>query len=89
VFSNGQWAVNYNGNGQWDGPSVDRATALGQAGDVPVVGDWNGSGLAKVGVFRCGVWVLDYNGNWQWDGPTIDKTFSLGQCGDTPVPGPW
>ena len=36
----------------------------GITGDVPVVGDWNGDGTSKVGVFRNGFfWVLDANGN--------------------------
>ena len=39
--------------------------------DVPVVGDWNGDGKTKVGVFRLGFfWVLDTNG---------DKVFTAGE----------
>jgi hypothetical protein len=30
-----------------------------QAGDLPVVGDWNGDGVDGVGVFRRGVWYLN------------------------------
>jgi hypothetical protein len=35
---------------------------LGQAGDLPVIGDWDGSGSAKIGVYRQGLWILDYIG---------------------------
>jgi hypothetical protein len=101
VFRNGLWVLDYNGNGQWDGPgaptnpSVDVAATLGQAGDVPVVGDWNGSRWSKIGVFRSGLWVIDYNGNFQWDGPgaptnpAVDVAATLGQSGDAPVVGDW
>jgi hypothetical protein len=89
VFRNGLWVLDYNGNGQWDGTSVDVAAFLGQAGDVPVVGDWNGSGSSKIGVFRNGLWVLDYNGNFQWDGTIIDRAIALGQAGDVPMAAKW
>jgi hypothetical protein len=62
---------------------------LGQAGDIPVIGDWNGDGKKKIGVFRNGLWVIDYNGNFGWDGTSIDKAASLGQAGDIPVIGKW
>jgi hypothetical protein len=56
------------------------------------VGDWNGSGTKKIGVFRSssgGFWVLDYNGNFQWDGTSIDRAYNFGLSGDTPVVGKW
>lgn len=86
--------LDYNGNGVWDSPSVDRAFALGQQYDIPVVGNWNGVGNTdKAGVFRNGLWVLDYNGNGVWEGPYqqggLDSAFALGQAGDVPVVGDW
>ena len=39
----------------------------GQTGDVPVVGDWNGDGRTKVGIYRNGFWILDTNGNGVFD----------------------
>jgi PKD repeat protein len=88
-FRNGFWLLDYNGNYQWDGPSVDRTAWLGQALDNTTIGDWGGTGNGKIGVFRNGLWVIDYNGNYSWDGTSIDKAASLGQAGDIPVVGNW
>ena len=41
--------------------------AFGETGDSPVVGDWDGSGTTKIGVYRSGSFLLDYNGNGRWD----------------------
>src|SRR6266545_887262 len=87
VFRDGLWILDYNGNGQWDGPDIDRAFGLGQPGDRPVVGDWNGDHRTKAGVFRNGFWLLDYNGNCAWD--VNDRVFGFGMAGDTPVVGDW
>lgn len=93
VYHNGFWLLDYNGNGVWDGVGVDRFIALGGngAGEVPVVGDWNGSGTTKVGVYYKGFWLLDYNGNGQWDGTSGgDRFIALGGgAGETPVTGDW
>jgi len=90
------WILDANGNGTFDGtgPGQDYAFAYGGIpGDVPVVGDWNGSGTSKVGVFRFGYfWVLDANGNHQFDGtgPGQDLAFPFGGIpGDKPVVGKW
>ena len=46
VFRNSHdWYLDSNGNGTWDGNVTDRQYALGKAGDMPVVGDWNGDGI--------------------------------------------
>jgi len=90
------WILDANGNDQFDGtgPFQDYAFAYGGTmGDVPVVGDWNGSGTSKVGVFRFGYfWVLDANGNRAFDGtgPGQDLAFPFGGiAGDKPVVGKW
>jgi hypothetical protein len=87
----GLWLLDYNGNFSWDGPSVDKYFPWGSGGDTPIVGDWNGSGTAKVGTFgpNTGLWLLDYNGNFAWDGASVDKYFPWGSGGDTPVVGDW
>jgi len=63
------------------------AVGWGISGDVPVVGDWNGDGKTKIGVFRNGVWFLDYNGNRYWD--SGDVAVGWGISGDKPIVGHW
>jgi hypothetical protein len=58
-----------NGNGVWDGPSVDRYAFFGIPPNFkPVVGDWNGDGKTEIGVTDGQNWYLDTNGNGVWDG---------------------
>jgi hypothetical protein len=61
---------------------------FGQAGDVPVIGDWDGRGKLRIGVFRAGQWMVDINGNGKWD-PGVDRNFNYGRAGDIPVTGDW
>jgi hypothetical protein len=90
---NGSWQLDANGNGLWDGCAVDRCvTGFGQKGDLPVAGDWLGTGKAQVGIFRgsTGSWMIDANGNGLWDGCAIDRCVkAFGQSGDLPVAGDW
>lgn len=87
--STGQWFLDYNGNGQWDGCDVDICiNSFGQEGQRPVVGNWNGDGISDIGVFdeNTGEWNLDTNGNRLWDGCTVDACIgSFGRPGDWPV----
>jgi hypothetical protein len=91
--STGEWFLDRNGNGIWDGCNVDQCvTTFGQPGDLPVAGDWDATGTSKIGLFRAatGDWFLDFNGNGQWDGCGVDKCItSFGQEGDLPVAGKW
>jgi YD repeat-containing protein len=87
VFRNGAWYLDTNGNGVWDA-GTDTVTTFGLPGDIPVTGDWTGTGTAKIGVFRNGVWYLDANGNGVWDGGT-DTAAYFGLAGDIPVVGDW
>jgi hypothetical protein len=91
------WILDANGNGvlyNINGWGADQVFAYGGiAGDVPLGGDWNGSGTSKVGVFRQGFfWVLDANGDHQFTGtgPGQDLAFPFGGIsGDVPVVGKW
>jgi hypothetical protein len=70
------------------GSTLNSTTStFGQAGDLPIAGDWDGSGVKRIGVFRNGSWLLDINGNGVFDAG--DKTVSFGQAGDVPVVGDW
>ena len=94
VFRAGLWVLDYDGSGNWEGAPRDRAVTLGQAGDIPVVGNWNGLNGDDIGFWRPsdGMWLADYNGNGYWDPPNptpIDRLGYLGADGDTPVVGDW
>jgi len=89
--SNGLFILDSNGDGQLDaGDAVFNLHIGTQAGDIPVVGDWNGDGRSKVGYFRQGfLWILDYNGNGVYE-PGVDKSYVYGGvAGDLPVVGDW
>ena len=91
--STGTWYLDFNGNMVWDGPGVDAVIGWGgDASDIPVVGDWNGSGTTKIGVYRqsTGTWYLDLNGNRAWDGCGVDAVIGWGgDASDIPVVGDW
>ncbi len=48
-FMDGFWFIDLNGNRQWD--DYDLWVKLGEKGDQPIVGDWDGDGKCDVGVF--------------------------------------
>ena len=89
--SDGTFYLDYNGSGTWDGCGTDRCLSIGMNGDIPLVGDWNGSGTDKVGAFRPsdGTFYLDYNGNGVWDGCGTDRCLQIGMNGDIPLVGDW
>ena len=90
------WYLDQNNNGQWDGTAGgDISFQFGLPGDVPVVGDWNGNGISKVGVMRCpatgqpGVcsWFLDI---LNLRAPSGNFFVGLyGVAGDQPAVGHW
>ena len=85
--SNGMWYLDLNNNGKWDGASGDAQYEFGEPGDVPVVGDWNGTGTSNIGIFRRGAWFLDTNGDHVFD--EGDRVFVYGKAGDVPVVSNW
>lgn len=87
--STGLFLLDVNNNGSFDGTATGKDKALffsAQSGDVPVVGDWTGTGIDRVGVFRAsnGTWYLDTKG----DGSFVGRAY-LGQTGDIPLVGNW
>jgi hypothetical protein len=62
------------------GSGKERIATFGQAGDLPVVGNWDGSGAVRWGVFRGGSWLLDGRGG---------SAIAYGQAGDLPITGKW
>lgn len=59
--------------------------SFGRAGDIPVMGDWNGDGSKTVGVVRNGIWFIR-NSNSTGRSSAV---FSFGRAGDVPVAGDW
>ena len=89
--SDGTFYLDYNGSGTWDGCGTDRCLQIGLNGDIPLVGDWNGTGTSKVGTFRPseGAFYLDYNGSGTWEGCGVDRCLQIGLNGDEPLVGQW
>ena len=72
-----------------DGVFAANIAVFGTNGDLPVAGDWNGDGKAKIGVFRPseGKFYIDLNGDGLHNGS--DAVYELGTNGDKPVSGDW
>ncbi len=88
IYNQGQWFLDRNGNGIWDGCAVDICVDYfgGLSIDKPVVGDWTGEGISKIGIYQNGVWFLDKNGNGFWDDCGVDICVpGFGVAGDTPL----
>jgi len=85
----GLFIVDEDANDVFDLPG-DRVVNFGQPGDIPVAGDWDGSGIVRIGVYRPanGHWYLDMNGNGKWDGAAVglDADIQFGAPTQTCVP---
>jgi hypothetical protein len=86
------FSLDSNGNLVFD-PGVDQVFNFGLANDRIVVGDWNASGVDKLGVARPNttgglVYSLDSNGNRAFD-PGVDSVFNFGLASDRIVTGSW
>ncbi|MCC6124777.1 MAG: hypothetical protein IT426_07445 [Pirellulales bacterium] len=66
---------------------IDHVFEFGAAGDRAVVGDWTGTGIKKIGIFRDGTWYLDIDGDGRWS--AADAMVHFGREGDVPVAGDW
>jgi hypothetical protein len=93
VTQEGLWQFDVNGNQILDGCSANGCNQyFGSEADLPVVGDWNGTGTDEIGVFQpsTGQWLLDTNGNGKWDNCRKDRCLGpFGLPDDLPVVGDW
>ena len=64
---------------------ADVAINYGLAGDVPVVGDWDGNGTSTIGVYRNGMFYLRNSNTVGF----AEISFAFGLPGDQPVVGDW
>jgi hypothetical protein len=98
--SSGQWELDYNDNSSFDGPVVDRVYSFPSGsrgifpliGDIGVTGDWTGTGITKIGIYRpsTGQWFLDTNGNGILD--SDDRIVTYGgnvAAEEVPATGDW
>jgi len=87
--STGEWLLDWDGDGVFNPAHDKRYTFGGLPGDVPVVGDWTGSGTSKIGIFNRFWWTLDMDGDGAFY-PGGDVAFAYGGIpGDVPVAGDW
>jgi hypothetical protein len=89
IYANGEWALDLNGNGTFEGNPTDRYVRFGIAPYQPVLGDWGATGRKSLGITSNGMWYLDLNQNRQWDGIGQDGYMGFGGDGWTPVTGDW
>ncbi len=82
MLNDAQWVL-YRG----DAGEPNDSVVFGSPQGIPVSGDFNGDGVAEVGVFVNGFWYLDLNGNGVWD--ESDLWAKLGARRDRPVTGDW
>ena len=87
------FTLDLNGNDHFDGCGVDRCLpAFTAAGDIPVVGDWSGSGRTAIGTYRTSdrTFTLDFNHNGTFDDCSVDRCITgFGSVGDQSLAGDW
>jgi protocatechuate 3,4-dioxygenase beta subunit len=64
---------------------IDHVFFYGTPGDHPIVGDWNGDGIATIAVFRDGTWRRDTDGDGKQS--SADQTDRYGGQNDIPLVG--
>ncbi|HEV7224517.1 MAG TPA: SdrD B-like domain-containing protein, partial [Pirellulales bacterium] len=64
---------------------IDHVFHFGTPDDIPITGDWTGSGIDTIGIYYKGRWILDVDG----DGKRSEKdmVFDMGGPDDKPVVG--
>lgn len=91
AYKDGLWVLDIDGLHQFDGSVIPARGTFwfgGLSVDIPVLGDWNGDGRRKLGIYRNGVWLLDWDGDGQFT--AADRSYNYGGLeGDIPVVGDW
>ena len=89
----GSWQLDLNGNGQWDGCTVDMCvSSFGKSGDLPVTRGISGLNGSIIGTFtpQQSLWQFDLNSNGKFDNCSVDKCVqNFGNPEDIPVVGDW
>ena len=67
--------------------NVDITVSFGAAGDLPIVGDWDGNGTTTVGVFRPTTNTFFVTNSLV--SPQLDLQATLGAPADLPIAGDW
>ncbi len=62
---------------------IDHVFQYGSSGDRAISGDWNGDGVANIGLYRAGTWYLDTDGDGRW---TAADDFIEGFGGEHDLP---
>ena len=83
--TSGHRMLQHSATGRIRADLIDHVFHFGVQTDVPVVADWNGDGIATIGVFRQGKWHVDTDGDGKWG--ERDQIFAFGQPGDIPLTG--
>jgi hypothetical protein len=88
-----RWFFDLNNDGLNNGCPPDGCSVVfGATGDLPIAGNWNGTGKSDIGFFRPSNnrWYLDKNGNGVWNTCATDTCLApFGTTGDIPVSGDW
>jgi hypothetical protein len=81
----GYRTMKHTAQGDYRKDVIDHVFHYGTPGDIPITGDWHGTGIHTIGLFHKGNWILDTDADGRWtDG---DTRFQYGQDGDIPVVG--
>lgn len=91
LFDNGTWTLDMDSSLAGETPTLFTFT-FGQAGDLPVVGDWTGDGTDNVGVFRVvdgdAMFYLDASGSHEFSQAEVIN-FGPVDSDALPVVGDW
>jgi hypothetical protein len=77
----GYWYVNFQRNGAYSGVADIIAPFGGGAGDIPVLGDFDGNGTIDRAIYRAGFWYMDLD----WSGAAARICAFGGGAGDVPL----